>query len=297
MSRLDETRLETVRDRAGKMIARCPACFEEGHDKTGNHLLIRPDGRFTCIQFPGDEGKEHRKRIFELVGLRGYETLDHAIAAQELRLKLKATRRDSYNDQFVIVRFDDQKKGKKEFRPFHLSNSLWLVKDPPGKLPLFNLAQLRKRRTEEVYLVEGEKCARALSDELGLLAITSAHGAKAPYKTDWNPLAGRKVVILPDNDDEGEGYASKAANALSNLEQPARIKIVRLPDLPPKGDCFDWVQSRNGQSREDTIVELRALVAAEPNKAAPSEFVPPAESPGQIERTPASWFREISRAD
>ena len=47
MSRLDETRLENVRDRAGKKIARCPACFEEGHDKTGNHLSIRPDGSFT----------------------------------------------------------------------------------------------------------------------------------------------------------------------------------------------------------------------------------------------------------
>jgi putative DNA primase/helicase len=180
---------------------------------------------------------------------------------------MKATRRDPYNDQFVVVRFDDPKKRKtKEFRPFHLSASRWLVGDPPGKLPLFNLAELRNRPTEKVYLVEGEKCACTLRDELGLLAAASAHGAKAADKTDWTPLADRKVVILPDADDEGERYASKAANALLNLEQPARIRIVRLPDLPPKADCVEWLQSRNGQPREDTIAQLEALIAAAPEE-------------------------------
>ena len=70
MSRLDETRLEKVSERAGHIVCRCPACFEEGHDKTGNHLSIWPSGKFACVQFPGTEGKEHRKRIFELVGVR-----------------------------------------------------------------------------------------------------------------------------------------------------------------------------------------------------------------------------------
>ena len=286
MSRLDETRLENAHERDGKKIARCPACFEDGHDKTGNHLSVWSSGKFACVQFPGTEGKEHRKRIFELVGVKGYETIEEAIAATQRWLKLKATRRDPYNERFVMVRFDGPQQGKKEFRPFHLSNSCWLMGDPQGKLPLFNLAQLQKRPTEKVHLVEGEKCACAFRDELGLLAITSAHGAKSVDRTDWTPLSGRKVVILPDNDDEGEGYASKAANALLNLEQPARIKIVRIPDLPPKGDCVDWLQSRNGQPQEDTIAQLRALVDAA------SEFVPPAESPGQNGRTPASWFRE-----
>jgi len=263
MSRLDETRLEKVRHRGERIICRCPACFEQEHDKTGNHLSIHPSGAFACVQFPGDEGIEHRKRIFALVGVKGYETLEQAITALESWLKMKATRRDPYNDGFVMVRFDDpQKKRKKEFRPFHLSNDGWVMGDPPGKLPLFNLGQLRERPTDRVFLVEGEKCVCKLHEDLGLLAITSAHGAKAPHKTDWTPLAGRKVVILPDADDDGEGYASKASNALLNLEQPARIKIVHLPDLPPKGDCVDWLQSRIGQSREDTIVEFRELVTA-----------------------------------
>ena len=273
MSGLDETKLEKISKRAGNIICRCPACFEQGHDKTGNHLSVLPSGEFACVQFPGPEGKEHRKRIFAMVGVKdeksssqGYETLEQAIGAQEQWLKMKATRRDHYNARFVKVRFDDSSKGEKEFRPFYLSNDGWIVKDPPGKLPLFNLAELRNRPAEEVYVVEGEKCACALCDELGLLATTSAHGAKAPHKSDWTPLAGRNVVIMPDADAEGERYASKAANALLNLKQPARTKIVHLPDLPPKGDCFDWLQSRNGQSPEEIKGELGALVAATPEQ-------------------------------
>jgi len=270
MSCLDETRLENKRERGGKIIARCPACFEQGHDKTGNHLSVRPSGKFACVQFQGDEGKEHRKRIFELVGVkpskqRAYETLDRAIANQQLKLRMKATRRDSYNAKFVMVRFDPE-KGKKEFRPFYLSNDGWIVKDPPGKLPFFNLAQLRERQTERVYLVEGEKCVCELRDKLGLLAVTSAHGAESVHKTDWTPMAGREVVISPDNDDDGRSYAQKATNALLNQEPPARVKIVELPGLPPKGDCVDWLQSRNGQSREDIVQQLEVLVAATPEQ-------------------------------
>lgn len=101
MSRLDETRLENAVERGGHIVCRCPACFEQGHDKTGNHLSVWPSGAFACVQFPRDEGTEHRKRIFELVGIKGYETLEEAVAAQEDWLSMKATRRDPYNDWFV----------------------------------------------------------------------------------------------------------------------------------------------------------------------------------------------------
>ena len=72
------------------------------------------------------------------------------------------------------------------------------MSDPPGKLPLFHLPQLIARPSEVVFIVEGEKCACELAT-LGLLVTTSAHGAKSRQKTDWQPLAGREVVILPDN--------------------------------------------------------------------------------------------------
>lgn len=65
---IDIAKLENVRERGGKTIARCPACAEDGGDKTGNHLVIFEEGRFGCAAFPGDP--EHRKRIYALVGKR-----------------------------------------------------------------------------------------------------------------------------------------------------------------------------------------------------------------------------------
>ncbi len=66
---LDVGKLGKIRELAGGIVqARCPACAEGGHDRTGEHLRIYPDGRFGCCVHPKDG--EHRKRIFALVGLR-----------------------------------------------------------------------------------------------------------------------------------------------------------------------------------------------------------------------------------
>ena len=57
-----------MRKRIGKIVARCPACAELGHDEKGEHLVIMPDGRFGCVVCPGAAGKEHRKQIHALAG-------------------------------------------------------------------------------------------------------------------------------------------------------------------------------------------------------------------------------------
>lgn len=74
-------------------------------------------------------------------------------------------------------------------------------------------------QAETVILVEGEKRALALI-EAGYPATTAMHGAKAPVnKTDWSPLAGKDVLIWPDRDRPGFGYAETASQAASALEQ------------------------------------------------------------------------------
>ncbi len=259
---LDESRLENVRHVAGKILCRCPACAEEGHDKKGNHLSIQPSGAFTCVQFQGDKGIEHRKRIFALAGV--IPVLEEKIESVAKQLGMRVTRRDEFHDykgnvRFVVVRFDG--KDEKVFRPFHQDSSgRWLVKDPPGDLPLFNLPELLRRPGERAFVVEGEKCACELAT-LGLLVTTSAHGAKSPQKTDWRPLAGRDVVILPDNDQDGCKYAQTVAGILKKLSPPAKVCVVKLPGLPVKGDCVDWLNGRDGQTPEEITAELLALVA------------------------------------
>jgi hypothetical protein len=74
---LDISKLENVRMRGDKTIARCPACAEAGHDEKCEHLVINADRSFGCVVYPGDseEAKEHRRRIVALCGDRKIKPL------------------------------------------------------------------------------------------------------------------------------------------------------------------------------------------------------------------------------
>jgi hypothetical protein len=76
------SRLEKVKTRGTKLIARCPACALDGADKTGEHLVIFDEGRgkWGCAAYPGDA--DHRRRIASLVGL---ETGDRVLRPLVLR--------------------------------------------------------------------------------------------------------------------------------------------------------------------------------------------------------------------
>jgi predicted P-loop ATPase len=80
----------------------------------------------------------------------------------------------------------------------------WSHGSMPEPRPLYGLQRLAERPSAQVLIVEGEKCADAsaaiLGDLAGLVAVTWAGGGKAWRKTDWTPLAGRRVVLWPDND-------------------------------------------------------------------------------------------------
>jgi hypothetical protein len=67
---LDLAKLEKVRHRGSNTIARCPACAEAGSDRKGEHLFINDCGQFGCVLYPGADGQQHRKRIFELTGVK-----------------------------------------------------------------------------------------------------------------------------------------------------------------------------------------------------------------------------------
>jgi putative DNA primase/helicase len=65
-------------------------------------------------------------------------------------------------------------------------------------------------KAETVYIVEGEKDTDRLWS-LGIPATTNPHGAKK-WREEYNqPLAGKQMVILPDNDKPGEQHTLQVA--------------------------------------------------------------------------------------
>lgn len=105
---------------------------------------------------------------------------------------------------------------------------------PEGDRPLYNLPAVMAH-AGPVVVVEGEKCVDRLG-KLGIVATCCWGGAQAAAKTDWRPLAGRQVVIWPDNDKAGEKFAKDVQNIL----QHAQVHVVAVPgEAPEKWDAAD----------------------------------------------------------
>jgi putative DNA primase/helicase len=210
---------------------------------------------------------------------------------QQTGFKWEKGRRDMYQnaevmDVAAVLRFDRtdgarDADGKiiKTFRPIHAVESGWKTGDPSGQWPLFNLPAIMAN-TETVFDCEGEKAACA-GNAIGLICTTSAHGAKSPQKTDWTPLAGRAVVIIPDHDRAGRDYAEKVA-VLCHAAGAKSVRIVELPGLPKKGDVADFVALRNGQTLDAIRAEILKLVDTTPAWEPPKRETPP-ELPSEDE--------------
>lgn len=127
--------------------------------------------------------------------------------------------------------------GFKTYRTCHFFESEWWTKDPEGKLPLYNLPQIVG--SEVVLILEGPKCAN-LAGEIGFVATTSSHGAQSAAKTDWSPLAGKQVVIIPDHDAAGEKYETDVRAILAGLDPAPVVKVVKLPGLGEAEDIEQW---------------------------------------------------------
>jgi hypothetical protein len=117
------------------------------------------------------------------------------------------------------------------------------------------------------------------------VATTSAHGAKGADKSDWTPLAGKEVVLLPDNDAPGEDYARAVIGVLARLGPRPRVRIVRLPGLPEGGDIVEWNESlRDSWGPDEARAELERLADAAPLEnldAHPPAAAGPADGPAK----------------
>ena len=172
----------------------------------------------------------------------GLKTMDSAVSIYERQFRRPCNASWNYTDEqgnvvSLVLRWNEP-NGKKEIRPVSLIDGRWYPKGMPDPRPLYNLPKLAGAK--RVYVTEGEKAA-AMANEIGLIATTSANGAGSAAKTDWSPLAGKVVVFLPDNDPAGMKYVDEVIAILAKLQNPPLVKVVRLPDLPPKGDIVDYV--------------------------------------------------------
>ena len=224
-------RLQGVRGGDGKWSARCPA-----HEDQNPSLSIAESGGRVLLYC-------HAGCTYEAIrSALGLDKDDGASSIQTVY---------DYRDEsgallYQVVRLIPKRFLQRRVLPG--GEYEWTMKNVKRKV-LYKLRDIVKRPDETVWIVEGEKDADALHRH-GLLGTTNCGGAGKWLPAYSQSLAGRRVRIIPDNDEPGKAHAAQVARSVRSIAES--VKVVTL-DVGPGGDVSDWLGS--GRS----VAELVAL--------------------------------------
>ena len=115
----------------------------------------------------------------------------------------QAETRYDYADRTVVRSYPE---GEREFR------QRGAIKGKPSTL--YRLDRLAGAKV--VYLAEGEEDVHAL-ESLGVVATTAPQGGANFEKVDAEPLRGKRIVAIPDQDEVGQKWAQQVQERLSGV--------------------------------------------------------------------------------
>lgn len=174
----------------------------------------------------------------------------------EFRSQLKADEIYDYVDADGNLVFQVLRQFPKKFlqrRPD--GKDAWVYNTKNVRKYPYRLPEVLNPKNDLILIVEGEKDVEALR-AIGFVATTNAGGAIKPQKNGQSPkwpvsfnqyFAGKKIVIIPDNDSAGQTHATFIAAQLRGSAR--QIGILKLPDLPDKGDVSDWLGNEGNKRR------------------------------------------------
>jgi hypothetical protein len=277
--------------------APCPGCGGKDRFRFDD---LDGDGTWICSQGGGDTAAGDG---FALLGhARGWESalalrevakaVNGTLAAESGTTKanggnnLAATyiyKDADGNPKFGVERWEGA-DGSKTFRQFKRSNGkkVYSVKDVV-KLP-YRLETWAEQAHNHIWLCEGEKDADRLG-ELGLRTTTNAGGATT-WPDELTPhFEGYDVKILEDNDAAGRKRSELLTRKL--LSVATSVKVIRLPDLPDKGDVSDWL---DGHTLDDLLAVAKATPQVEPEDVVEPPFLLSYDEMTKL--PPADWLVE-----
>jgi len=136
---------------------------------------------------------------------------------------------------FKVVRYANPKSFA-QWRPH--SSGLWIHNLNGTRRVLYRLPELLAAdRFQWVFLCEGEKDADNTAAH-GLVATTAPMGA-GKWRDEYAEfLRGRRVAIVPDNDQAGREHAAQIAASLEGIA--AFVRVIKLVGVAEHGDVSDW---------------------------------------------------------
>ena len=245
-------------DSREQVSVRCP--FHE--DGSPSFSVNLESGLWTCHAGCGSGNLEQFERRYVEAGL-GLPAVeeDEALDSHVSRSTIEYSYEDEQGAEvYQVVRHDHQDGGKHFHCRYRGADGVWINKIPEKRVP-YHLPDVTN--ADLVIVCEGEKCVEAvrglsLSGVMGkAVAATCNPFGAGKWQQEYNRyFSGKRVVILPDNDDNGRKHAQDVAASLAGVA--AEIKVVELPGLDEKGDIADFVELR----LQDAGTALAALIAA-----------------------------------
>lgn len=222
--------------------ALCP--FQGHNDKNPSFNFSNQTGHYYChgcgkkgdvFHFYGKINGLLTGRDFGKI-LRGIAN-DFGIPWEDTRPKLVKTY--DYKDENRKLLFQVCRYEPKDFRQRAPNGKGgWNYKLNGVRRVLYRLPEILS--TQEILIVEGEKDSDTLR-ALNFAATTCPGGAKK-WKPEYNdPLKGKDVILIPDNDNSGREHMAQIAASLKGVA--SSLKWIDLPNVPSKGDVTDFVNS------------------------------------------------------
>lgn len=189
----------------------------------------------------------------------------------------------------VLYRFDlgldDSGTARKVFAPLTWckgasGSSQWRWQGLNAPRPLLRLDELAKRSADPVVLCEGEKAADAAGKLLpGYVSTCWLNGTNSWQKADFLPLAGRDVLLWPDNDSPGLHCMVEIEKHLLKIGAGSirSVPVTALSDQLSEGDdAADFESAGWTSERLDALIAGLSLAKKEviPTKQKPNSSHP-----------------------
>lgn len=209
------------------------------------------------------------------------------------KTKLKRTLTHVYADgdtaHSVVARYDGEGHKKRIFqysygwydehdeakRPTDPDKPQWQIKgwSSETKHMLYALDVVRANVNATVVVVEGEKAADFGNSTINgrypeYVFTTFKGGTQAVALSDWSPLEGRDIIVLPDADSAGVLAGQEVYNQLKGIAASVSVVDILAFDVPAKWDIADYAE------RDETMPKFLDVIGS---SGAPPTPPPPAD--------------------
>ena len=162
-----------------------------------------------------------------------------------------------YTDEFgallhQVVRYEP--KTFRQRRPDCENPGRWINNVDGVAIVPYRLPELIEAvgNDQPILIVEGEAKVDLLRS--WNVAATCCSGGSGKWKHEHSEfLDGADVMLLPDADDAGYRHVEQVGASLNGVAK--RIRVVLLPNLPPKGDVVDWAEAGGTREKLDELIE------------------------------------------